>query len=50
LKIYHSEDPTNLTGKGGVAVVLNRQFTNVNDVKITEIIPGWVIHIRTNWY
>jgi hypothetical protein len=50
LKIYHSEDPTNPTGKGGGTVVLNRQFTNVNDVKITEIMPGRAIHIITNWH
>jgi hypothetical protein len=40
LKVYRSEDPENPTGKGGVAVVLNRQLTNVNGVKITKIIPG----------
>jgi hypothetical protein len=50
MKVYHSEDLTNPTGKGGVAVVLNRQLTNVNGVQITEIIPGRVIHVRTNWH
>jgi exonuclease III len=50
LKIYHSEDPENPKGKGGVAIVLNRKLTNVNRVKITEIIPGRALHIRTNWH
>ncbi|KAJ7273886.1 hypothetical protein C8J57DRAFT_1224796 [Mycena rebaudengoi] len=50
LKVFRSEDPENPTGKGGVAVVLNRQLTNVSGVTITEIIPGRAIHVKTNWH
>ncbi|KAJ7710514.1 hypothetical protein B0H17DRAFT_860571, partial [Mycena rosella] len=50
LQIYRSENLQNPTGKGSVAIVLNRQLTNVNGVKITEIITGCAIHIQTNWH
>ncbi|KAF5382457.1 hypothetical protein D9615_002745 [Tricholomella constricta] len=50
MKIFISKDPDNPTGKAGVAIVLNREITNVTDAKITEIIPGRAILIQTNWH
>jgi exonuclease III len=50
LKVYHSADPGNPTGKGGIAIVLNRHLTNVNGVKTTEIVPGRALLIQTNWH
>jgi len=43
-------DPDNPTGQGGVAIVLNKQLNNYNNAKVTEIIPGRAIHIKTNWH
>ena len=43
LKIFSSEDPENPTGKGGVAIVLNKaliQTKGQENIKTTEIIPG----------
>ncbi|KAJ7133771.1 Endonuclease/exonuclease/phosphatase, partial [Mycena crocata] len=50
LKVFSSADPENPTGKGGVAIVLNRKLTNVNAVKTFEIIPGRALLLQTNWH
>ncbi|KAF5367236.1 hypothetical protein D9615_010673 [Tricholomella constricta] len=43
-------DPVNPTGRAGIAIVLNKELTNVNGARITEIVPGRAIHIQTNWH
>ncbi|KAF5375493.1 hypothetical protein D9615_009178 [Tricholomella constricta] len=50
MKIFISKDPENPTGRAGIAVVLNREITNVTGAKITEIIPGRAILTQTNWH
>ncbi|KAF8061861.1 Endonuclease/exonuclease/phosphatase [Lyophyllum atratum] len=50
LKLFTSYDPDNPSGRGGVAVVLNRSLTNVQGVRSTEIIPGRALLIQTNWH
>ena len=44
-----SPDPENPTGKGGVAVVLSKNYITHEDVQTTEIVPGRALLIRTNW-
>ncbi|KAF8053963.1 Endonuclease/exonuclease/phosphatase [Lyophyllum atratum] len=50
LKLFTSHDPDNPSGRGGVAVVLNRSLTNVQGVRSTEIVPGRALLIQTNWH
>lgn len=50
LKIHHSSDPENPTGKGGVAVVLNKNLVNVQNSVMKVIIPGRAILISVNWH
>ncbi|KAJ7094885.1 hypothetical protein C8R43DRAFT_832123, partial [Mycena crocata] len=50
LKIFVSPDPENPTGKGGVAIVLNRDLANTNSVKTWEIVPGRAMMAQTNWH
>lgn len=50
LKVFNSADPTNPTGARGIAVVLNRERTNITDTKMTEIIPGRAIRITHPWH
>ncbi|KAF5336211.1 hypothetical protein D9758_017781 [Tetrapyrgos nigripes] len=50
LRIFHSSDPENPTGKAGVAIVLNRRLTSTSEVKIVEVIPGRALQITTNWH
>lgn len=49
LQIYNSIDP-NLPNAKGVAIVLNRNITNTNDVQQWEIIPGRAILISIPWH
>ncbi|KAJ7601953.1 Endonuclease/exonuclease/phosphatase, partial [Mycena polygramma] len=50
LKIFISSDPDNPTGKGGIAVVLNRELTNTSNVKTWEVVPGRAMLAQTNWH
>ena len=40
MKIFFSENAENPTGKGGVAVVLNKQFVLAAEATAMEIVPG----------
>lgn len=50
MKIFHSPDPENPSGKGGIAVVLNWNLINVQGSKISVIIPGRAILVTLNWH
>lgn len=50
MKIFFTADPTNPTGKGGVAIVLNRDLTNTENISVKEIIPGRALMISTTWH
>lgn len=50
LRVFYTADPTNPTGKGGVAIVLNRDLTNTENVLVKEIVPGRALMISTNWH
>ncbi|KAF5371153.1 hypothetical protein D9758_004251 [Tetrapyrgos nigripes] len=47
LKVFISPDPDNPTGKGGVAVVLNKQYVEIEGTKATEIVPGRALLVQT---
>ena len=49
LKIYYTADQDNPNSKG-VAVVLNKEITNVHDINSTEIIPGRALNIIIPWH
>ncbi|KAK0500837.1 hypothetical protein EDD18DRAFT_1101826 [Armillaria luteobubalina] len=44
------ENPENPTGKGGVAIVLNKQLTNWHNVQTKVIVPGQALLIKTRWH
>lgn len=50
LKIYYSSDPGNLSGKGGVAVTLNKNLVKVQGATMKEIVPGRAILVSVNWH
>ncbi|KAF5376294.1 hypothetical protein D9615_008538 [Tricholomella constricta] len=50
MKIFISKDPDNPTGRAGIAIVLNKEITNITGAKMTEIVPGRAIMIQTNWH
>lgn len=50
LKVVHSPDPENPTGKGGIAVVLNRNLLNVHDAESKTIVPGRAILVSVRWH
>ncbi len=45
MHIYHSADPQQLNAKG-VAIILNKEITNIQDVDYYEIISGRAIMIK----
>ncbi|KAJ7581352.1 Endonuclease/exonuclease/phosphatase, partial [Mycena floridula] len=49
LKIVFSADPENVNSKG-VAIVMNRERTNVENYAMTEIVPGRAILLETVWH
>jgi exonuclease III len=49
IKIYYSTDPHQLNAKG-VAIVLNKEITNTEDVEVIEIIPGRALLIQIPWH
>ncbi|KAI0067539.1 hypothetical protein BV25DRAFT_1766587, partial [Artomyces pyxidatus] len=48
--VLNSSDPERPTSSAGVAFVLNRAITNVEDYKFTVIIPGRAIALTTKWH
>ncbi|KAG6885868.1 hypothetical protein C0992_004817 [Termitomyces sp. T32_za158] len=50
MKIQASPDPVNPTGKGGIAIVMNRELINVQGTESTKIVPGRAILIKVNWH
>ena len=49
IKIYYTADQDNPNSKG-VAVVLNKEITNVHDISSTEIVPGRALNIVIPWH
>lgn len=50
LKLLNSSDLERTGASAGVALVLNRATTNVDDTQFTEIKPGHAIMITTKWH
>ncbi|KAJ7750841.1 hypothetical protein B0H16DRAFT_1887704 [Mycena metata] len=49
LRIFNSIDPDH-PNKGGVAVVLNRDITNTENIKVRRLIPGRAILVTIPWH
>ncbi|KAJ7127524.1 Endonuclease/exonuclease/phosphatase, partial [Mycena crocata] len=49
LSIYSTIDPANPSGKG-VAIVLNKQMTNVGNIKAEAIIEGRALMVTVPWH
>ncbi|KAF6746602.1 hypothetical protein DFP72DRAFT_823032 [Ephemerocybe angulata] len=49
MKIYSSPDPDNETGKGGVAIILNKHNTSWQDAQVEYTIPGRAITLTVKW-
>jgi exonuclease III len=49
IKIYYTTDP-NTPNARGVAIVLNKELTNISGVTTQEIVPGRAILLQTNWH
>ncbi|KAK0441752.1 Endonuclease/exonuclease/phosphatase, partial [Desarmillaria tabescens] len=49
MHIYHSADPQQHNAKG-VAIILNKEITNIQDVNYYNIIPGRAIMIKLPWH
>lgn len=50
MKIHFTADPENPTGKGGVAIVVNKQLTLWHYIKTKVVIPGRALLMKTRWY
>ncbi|THU75930.1 DNase I-like protein [Dendrothele bispora CBS 962.96] len=50
LKVFFSSDPENPTGKGGVAIVLNKELAKTDGTKVYEIVSGRAILVQSNWH
>ncbi|KAI5821858.1 DNase I-like protein [Schizophyllum commune Tattone D] len=50
LWIFNSPNPTTPTAKEGVALVLNKEMTNVNDVQCRVLIPGRAVILSVAWH
>ncbi|KAJ3925805.1 MAG: hypothetical protein NXY57DRAFT_1051616 [Lentinula lateritia] len=46
IQVFASHDPTNPTGKGGVAIVLNRRMIHAKNPRTYEIVPGKALLIQ----
>ncbi|KAE9387765.1 DNase I-like protein, partial [Gymnopus androsaceus JB14] len=46
MKVFGSSDPTNPTGRGGVAVVVNKQLVALEGVKTFEIVQGRALMVQ----
>ncbi|PBK59905.1 DNase I-like protein, partial [Armillaria solidipes] len=49
LRVLHSEDPVSPNARG-VAIVLNKELTETENVTATEIIPGRALIVETCWH
>ncbi|KAF6758940.1 Endonuclease/exonuclease/phosphatase, partial [Ephemerocybe angulata] len=49
MRIINSADPNNPSGKGGVAIVLNKSNTKWKDVTTEVIVPGRAIDAKIEW-
>jgi exonuclease III len=49
LQIYHTIDPTQPNSKG-VAIVLNKNITNIIGVQEFKIMPGRAIMVKIPWH
>ncbi|KIK64706.1 hypothetical protein GYMLUDRAFT_56732 [Collybiopsis luxurians FD-317 M1] len=50
LLIENTADPDNPTGKGGVAIVLYKRYTNITGVTFKTIIPGRALLMQHPWH
>nr|GAT50733.1 predicted protein [Mycena chlorophos] len=50
LRIFNCPDPDEPTARTGVAIVLHRDFTNVEDITIHRLIPGRAILAKLRWH
>ncbi|KAK0478559.1 hypothetical protein IW261DRAFT_1309593, partial [Armillaria novae-zelandiae] len=50
MKIIFTANPDNPTGKGGVAIVLNKQLMNWHNIQTKEVVPGRAILLCTRWH
>ncbi len=49
MRIIFSEDPDSENARG-VAIVLNKDITNINNMTATEIVPGRALLLETVWH
>lgn len=50
MKISFTANPDNPTGKGGVAIVVNKQLTNWHNIQTREVVPGCAMLLKTKWH
>ena len=50
MKIYSSANPENPTGKGGVAVVINKGLLDTRGSNATVIVPGRAMSVQVKWH
>ncbi|KAI0081461.1 DNase I-like protein, partial [Panus rudis PR-1116 ss-1] len=50
LKILHTSDPDDPSQKAGVAIVLNKDITNIKDIRYTVIVPGRALLLYLPWH
>ncbi|KAK0232290.1 hypothetical protein EDD85DRAFT_774723, partial [Armillaria nabsnona] len=50
MKICFTADPENLTSKGGVAIVVNKQLTLWHNIETRIIVPGHAMLLKTKWH
>ncbi|PBL04504.1 hypothetical protein ARMGADRAFT_865067, partial [Armillaria gallica] len=50
MKICFTADPENLTSKGGVAIVINKQLTLWHNIKTKIVVPGQAMLLKTRWH
>ncbi|EPT04336.1 hypothetical protein FOMPIDRAFT_1028091 [Fomitopsis schrenkii] len=49
LRVLYSKDPDTDNARG-VAFVINRELTNLNGLKVVELIPGRAMHVELDWH
>lgn len=49
LKVFNSRDPHH-PSNSAIAIILNKELTNIDDIEIKEIIPGRALAIKTKWH
>ncbi|KIK33783.1 hypothetical protein CY34DRAFT_33670, partial [Suillus luteus UH-Slu-Lm8-n1] len=50
LKVINSKDPHRPGNSAGVAIIINKEIFNPEELTATEIIPGRALVIRTKWH